>query len=183
MLRQQTNNNKRGQSKFGSPMNQFGAYEIVGQQNSDVESLFSGDYEIVGAAQKRQRMNPGVRQEPTPRREYHQILPFSSLAFAAGESRTLSITPQRTFRPEFLGVSSAHTGPNFTISTYTIGQDNMYVAQGDLIADLLSEVSVNMNRIVGYTANLGTIIVLVVKNISAGTANFYGAFTGTSLGN
>lgn len=159
-----------------------GGYEITGA-NGDVEELFQGDYEIVGARQRRAPNQPGVRNEPKPRNEYHQILPFSSLAFAAAETRTLEIRPQRPFRPEFVGLSSTHTGAFFVISTYTIGQDNMFVAQGDLIGDLLTEASFNLNRIVGYTANLGTVVILVVRNIGSSAHDFYGAFTGTSLGN
>lgn len=165
-----------------------GDYEVVGADEDALAEYFEGDYEVVGATGRRRRVGvkgqPRVRRSRVPRNEYHQILPCTALTFSIGETRTIKLTPQRTFRPEIFGVSSAHTGPFFTLSFYSIGQDNQFVGEGVVPCDLFTEVAVHTSRIVGYTANLGNTITLTVTNISGVAGkNFYGAFLGTSLGN
>lgn len=159
-------------------------------QDDPMSELFSGDYEIVGEheiyganaqALAKARAAGGVLVADRPiRREYTQVLPATSEAIAAGASRVITLTPQRPFRPEFFRASSTHTAPFFVISGYTVGQDNQFVGPGDIPCDIFSEVAL-YSGIKGYTANLGTIITLTVRNIDAAQRDFRAAFLGTSL--
>ena len=163
------------QSGFGADYEIMGAYEIMGDPTASpaakslaMSTLAARSGKVVGMQQ--------------PRREYAQTLPCTSLDFAVAESREISLQPQRPFRPEKFRASSTHTAPFFTITAYSIGQDNQFVGPGSIPVDLFSEVSL-YSQIEAYTANLGNLISLTVQNISAAERDFRAAFFGTSLGN
>lgn len=163
--------------------------------------VFGGDYEIMGAYEilGSPAASPAMKSaaaaliqaravggkavlQTTPRREYAQTLPCTSLEIEAGDSRDIELKPQRPFRPEKFRASSTHTAPFFVISAYSIGQDNQFVGPGTIPVDLFSEVAL-YSQIEAYTANLGNLITLTVQNIDTETHDFRAAFFGTSLAN
>lgn len=162
------------QAAFGADYEIMGAYEIMGDATASpmakaaAASVLARSGKIVGQQQ--------------PRREYSQTLPCTSLDFDAAESREISLQPQRPFRPEKFRASSTHTAPFFTITAYSIGQDNQFVGPGSIPVDLFSEVAL-YSQIEAYTANLGNLISLTVQNINSQNRDFRAAFFGTSLGN
>lgn len=160
---------------FGADYEIMGAYEIMGDPAASpaakslaMSALAAKSGKVVGNYQ--------------PRREYSQTLPCTSLDFDPAESREISLQPQRPFRPEKFRASSTHTAPFFTITAYSIGQDNQFVGPGSIPVDLFSEVAL-YSQIEAYTANLGNLISLTVQNIAATAKDFRAAFFGTSLGN
>jgi hypothetical protein len=162
------------QPAFGQDYAIMGAYEIMGdvtaspaQKALAMQTLANGG-QVVGQTQ--------------PRRTYSQTLPCTSLDFDPGDSREISLQPQRPFRPEKFRASSTHTAPFFTITAYSIGQDNQFVGPGSIPVDLFSEVAL-YSQIEAYTANLGNLITLTVENIDTENRDFRAAFFGTSLGN
>jgi hypothetical protein len=177
----------------------FVGSDMVLGADDPMSELFSGtdysimgtDYEIMGQAQGADNASARqlalaraaggvVVQGKAVRREYTQILPFSFENIAAGATQVITIQPQRPFRPEYFRCSSTFTAPFFVINQYTVGQDNQFVASGDVPCDVFSEVSL-YNAIKGYTANLGTLIIMGVRNIDSQTRSFRAAFFGTSL--
>lgn len=176
---------------FGGDESAFGAPSpVVWGGDPDYEIL--GAYEILGSdvASPSQKANAAallasrgkVVTTSSPRREYAQVLPCTSLAVTAGAQREISLNPQRPFRPEKFRASSTHTAPFFVITAYSIGQDNQFVGPGSIPVDLFSEVAL-YSQIEAYTANLGSLITLTVQNIDGNTRDFRAAFFGTSLGN
>lgn len=152
----------------------MGAYEILGSpaatpaMQAVAQGILARNGKVVGTTQ--------------PRREYSQVLPFTSLAVLTGATREIQVQPQRPFRPEKFRASSTHTAPFFVITAYSIGQDNQFVGPGSIPCDLFSEVAL-YSQIEAYTANLGSLITMTVQNIDANTRDFRAAFFGTSLGN
>jgi hypothetical protein len=152
----------------------MGAYEILGDASSSPAAK-SAAASILAARGK-------VVGTTSPRREYSQVLPCTSLTILTGATREIQLNPQRPFRPEKFRASSTHTAPFFVITAYSIGQDNQFVGPGSIPVDLFSEVAL-YSQIEAYTANLGSLITLTVQNIDANTRDFRAAFFGTSLGN
>ncbi len=180
--------------------NEFGSTSqpvVWGQPASPIVWAGDPDYEIMGAYEimgdataspaakslamaTLQRGGKVVGQQ-TPRREYSQTLPCTSLAVDIADTREISLQPQRPFRPEKFRASSTHTAPFFVITAYSIGQDNQFVGPGSIPCDLFSEVAL-YSQIEAYTANLGNLITLSVTNIDTEIRDFRAAFFGTSLG-
>ncbi len=150
----------------------YGAYEIMGNPASSpamkavAAAVLTKSAKVVGQVQ--------------PRREGAQTLPCTSLTVLTTATRDISLQPQRPFRPEKFRASSTHTAPFFTITAYSIGQDNQFVGPGSIPCDLFSEVAL-YSQISAYTANLGNLITLTVQNIDVNTRDFRAAFFGTSL--
>lgn len=176
---------------FGNDESPFGgATPVVWGGDPDYEIL--GAYEILGdptaspmakaAANSLLASRGKVVGQVSPRREYSQVLPCTSLAILTGATRDIQLNPQRPFRPEKFRASSTHTAPFFVITAYSIGQDNQFVGPGSIPCDLFSEVAL-YSQIEAYTANLGSLITMTVQNIDANTRDFRAAFFGTSLGN
>lgn len=173
-----------GLAVYGSPRSAFGAdYEILGAYEilGDASSSPAAKSAASALLAARQMGGSAVLQQ-TPRREYKQVLPCTSLAIGAGLTRDISLTPQRPFRAEKFRASSTHTAPFFVITAYSIGQDNQFVGPGSIPVDLFSEVAL-YSQIEAYTANLGNLITLSVQNIDTNTRDFRAAFFGTSLAN
>ncbi len=99
--------------------------------------------------------------EVQPSQMRRQILPFRE-SFTLSQTRTLTLQPQRKFRPERLSFASA-TAVNFTVSDVSIAQEPQFVAPGTLSAQLFTEVSVGM-ELRSKTANLGAIISITATN-------------------
>lgn len=152
----------------------LGAYEILGDVNATAP--------MKAAAQALLASKGKVVTTTSPRREYSQVLPCTSLAITTLAQREIQLNPQRPFRPEKFRASSTHTAPFFVITAYSIGQDNQFVGPGSIPVDLFSEVAL-YSQIEAYTANLGSLITLTVQNIDTNTRDFRAAFFGTSLGN
>lgn len=167
----------------------FGDFTAMG--DDDYEEVL-GALEIMGAAKGKgsnalraaalAKAAGGATVRTTkPKWLYNQILPCTSSAtVAAAASTDLELKPQRPFRPDFYRASSYHTAPFFTISQYSIGQENQFVASGNIPVDLFSEVSVNTGT-QGQTANLGNTIVLTFNNISDASKYVRSAFFGKTL--
>lgn len=179
------------EAAFGSPSPVvWGAPHQSFAGDPDYEIL--GAYEILGdpsatplaknAAQALLQAKGKVVTTTSPRREYSQVLPCTSLAITTGAVREIQLNPQRPFRPEKFRASSTHTAPFFVLTAYSIGQDNQFVGPGSIPCDLFSEVAL-YSQVEAYTANLGSLITLTVQNIDANTRDFRAAFFGTSLGN
>jgi hypothetical protein len=152
----------------------LGAYEILGDTTAS-PAMKSAAASLLVAKGK-------VVTTTSPRREYSQVLPCTSLAITTLATREIQLNPQRPFRPEKFRASSTHTAPFFVITAYSIGQDNQFVGPGSIPVDLFSEVAL-YSQIEAYTANLGSLITLTVQNIDGNTRDFRAAFFGTSLGN
>ena len=152
----------------------LGAYEILGDPSAS-PAMKAGAAAALASRGK-------VVTQSSPRREYAQVLPCTSLTILAGATREIQLNPQRPFRPEKFRASSTWTAPFFVITAYSIGQDNQFVGPGSIPCDLFSEVAL-YSQIEAYTANLGSLITMTVQNIDANTRDFRAAFFGTSLGN
>lgn len=163
----------------------LGDDEIFGDDSVDGEAM--GYDEIFGGPPKKKtsmsrrvamaRAAGGVytgKTEPTTMRE--QPLPFSR-SYTTGEQFTISLQPQRMFRPERLVFASV-TATFFTISDVSIAQEPQFVAPGSTLAQLFSEVSVGM-RLRGKTANLGALVSINATNIDTTTRVLYGTIIGT----
>lgn len=105
-----------------------------------------------------------------------QTLPFKQ-AYTASQTASVSLTPQRLFRPERLTFASL-TAIYFEINSVNIAQEPQYVAEGVALAQLFTEVAVGM-RLKGKTANLGAQIVINATSIDAANSRtLYGMFVG-----
>lgn len=94
---------------------------------------------------------------------FYQILPFSR-DYTAGESFPIALYPQRTFRVDNLVVTSPE-GPYFELSKWSVGQDNMFVADGSVNCAAFSEGAAQRGlELRGFTANQGAQIVLGFTN-------------------
>jgi hypothetical protein len=158
----------------------LGAIEILGSPHASQRQKSAAMQRLQVAALAREA-GGAVVTEREPKWLYNQILPCSSSATVlASASLDLELKPQRTFRPDFFRASSFHTAPFFTLSAYAIGQENQFVASGNVPIDLFSEVSLNTGMR-GQTSNLGNTLTLTVNNISADSHFFRGAFFGKTL--
>lgn len=111
-----------------------------------------------------------------------QILPLPVTNILHTATETVSAQPQRDFRVERLIVPS-FCARYFSITSFTVGQDNQFVAAGEVSAQAFSEVAVG-SRLEGNTANIGNLIVLTVKNIdTTNDYDFYSSISGTTLTN
>ncbi len=168
----------------------FGDFTAMGDDNYE-EVL--GALEIMGAAKAQNSAANRLRAQALakaaggatvrttkPKWLYNQILPCTSLSVGAGLPVDVELKPQRPFRPDFYRASSYHSAPYFTVSQYAIGQENQFVAAGNIPLDLFSEVSVNSGT-QGQTANLGNTITLTFNNISDATRSLRSAFFGKTL--
>lgn len=94
---------------------------------------------------------------------FYQLLPFYAVV-PAGTTETVSARPQRTFRIDALVVDSLEGG-FFTLNTWTVGQNNMYVANGRVRCSVFSEGAAQRGlSFRGFTANQGTDVTLVFEN-------------------
>lgn len=169
-----------GPVTWGSPFAGDPDYEILGAYEILGDASASPAAKSAAAAVLAQRGK--VVTTSSPRREYSQVLPCTSLTVLTGATREIQLNPQRPFRPEKFRASSTHTAPFFVITAYSIGQDNQFVGPGSIPCDLFSEVAL-YSQIEAYTANLGSLITMTVQNIDGNTRDFRAAFFGTSLGN
>jgi hypothetical protein len=106
-----------------------------------------------------------------------QIMPFEEASVGAGLAVDIIARPQRKIRTERLVVGS-DIASDFTFSRLTIGQDNMFVSNGNISCGVFSEVAVGM-KMRGYTASLGTVVTMTVTNRSAAAITFRAAIRGT----
>jgi len=142
--------------------------------NDNIDSLlgnddFMGDDDFMGGDEM-----AGSRSGPQ-----EQFYPFTRTSFATGVSADITGRPQRKFRTERLVVASI-IAADFTFSRLLIGQDNMFVANGDASCQLFSEAAVGM-RLRGYTAVPGLDITITVTNRAAGTLVFSGGIVGSAV--
>jgi len=140
---------------------------------SDIDSLLGND-DFVGNDEMTGDELSGSRSGPQ-----EQFYPFTRTSFATGVSADITGRPQRKFRTERLVVASI-IAADFTFSRLLIGQDNMFVANGDASCQLFSEAAVGM-RLRGYTAVPGLDITITVTNRAAGTLVFSGGIVGSAV--
>jgi len=176
----------------GTPkMHYIGNDEIVGGDGFaavgyDYSEIFGGD-SYVGAdspglvAEVAQARAAGgvavVKRQPQTLRE--QSLPFYR-AYTASETATISLTPQRMFRPERLTFASL-TALYFLLNSINIAQEPQFVADGATLAQLYTEVAVGM-RLKGKTANRGALITINLTNLDAVNARtVYGQIVGPAV--
>lgn len=156
----------------------FGDDEIFGGEALGYDEIFGGPPKPTLAGRIRTARSAGgvytAKTEPSTMRE--QPLPFSR-SFSANEQFTISLQPQRMFRPERL-VFASLTAAFFTLSDVSIAQEPQFVAPGSTLAQLFSEVSVGM-RLRGKTANLGALVSINATNIDTTTRVLYGTIIGT----
>lgn len=115
-----------------------------------------------------------ANKQPTNMRV--QSLPFKQ-SYGAGTTANVQLTPQRLFRPERLTFASL-TAIYFQINSVSIAQEPQFVAEGQALAQLYTEVAVGM-RLKGKTANLGAQIVIAATNLDAdNTRILWGQFVG-----
>lgn len=154
-------------------MHYIGDDEIMGGDaiGYDYTEIFGGD-EVGGGAPPalvekvaQARRAGGVfvgKREPSTLRE--QSLPFYR-SYTASETATVSLQPQRMFRPERLTFASL-TALYFLLNSINIAQEPQFVADGATLCQLYTEVAVGM-RLKGKTANLGALITINLTNLDA----------------
>lgn len=167
-------------------MDYVGDDEIMGGDafGYDYSEMFGADDGGAGpglvAQVARARQAGGVyvaKKQPQSLRE--QSLPFYR-AYTPSETFTLSLTPQRMFRPERLTFASL-TAQYFLLFSVSIAQEPQFVADGATLCQLYSEVAVGM-RLKGKTANLGAVISIGLTNIDSGNAHtVYGQIVGPAV--
>lgn len=113
---------------------------------------------------------------------FHFILPFSrDIPAGVGSRVQLQLHPQRDFRVDNLIITSPE-GPFFELHNWTVGQDNMFVAQGSVNCAAFSEGAAQKGLgLRGYTANNGTLIILDVENRDTNPHRISGFLSGPSL--
>jgi hypothetical protein len=157
-----------------------GAHEIVGAQEiigDELDALVSGD-EIIGATTHKPRSGLHAQVvNRAPDRLRRMTIGFGTTAVTTGQSVTISITPQETFRPERMIIPSS-IAADYSITDIKVGQRSQLVASGAIPAMVYSEVSVD-SYVHWDTANVGNTISLTITNNGAGTTNFVGALHGT----
>lgn len=117
-----------------------------------------------------------VIRNTQPKNMRVQSLPFKA-SFTAGQTQNVQLTPQRLFRPERLTFASL-TAIYFQINSVSIAQEPQFVAEGQALAQLYTEVAVGM-RLKGKTANLGAQIVIGATNLDADNSRvLWGQFVG-----
>jgi len=95
---------------------------------------------------------------------FYQILPFYLEGVAAGAQVNVNLNPQRTFRVDALVIDSLEGG-FFTLDSWNVAQNNMFVAQGRVRATVFSEVAAQRGlNLRGFTANQGAQITLQFTN-------------------
>ena len=110
---------------------------------------------------------------------FYQMLPFSR-NYAAGESFTLELKPQRSFRADNLVVTSPE-GPFFELNAWLVGQENV-VAQGSVNCAAFSEGAAQRGLDMrGYTANQGALINLGFINMDTEPHGVSGMLTGPAM--
>lgn len=139
---------------LGSDMALLGAETFIGAEG---ESLLA---QVAAARQANGYVATAKQAVPAA---FYQLLPFSA-DYVASESRTLQLQPQRTFRADNLVVSSPE-GPYFELYLWTVGQENMFVADGSVNCAVFSEGAAQRGlQMRGFTANQGAIINLGFRN-------------------
>jgi len=155
-------------SIFSSNQNRYESF-----LGADIDSLLGND-DFMGSDEMGSDEMSGSRGGPQ-----EQFYPFTRTSFATGVSADITGRPQRKFRTERLVVASG-IASDFTFSRLLIGQDNMFVANGDASCQLFSEAAVGM-RLRGYTAVPGLDITITVTNRAAGTLVFSGGIVGSAV--
>jgi hypothetical protein len=155
----------------------LGDDEILGYDAFGAEDFFGGEAPDKVGRLARVRAAGGVEvAQVQPSQMRRQVLPFRQ-SFALSTTATITLQPQRKFRPERLSFASA-TAAFFTITDVSIAQEPQFVAPGTLSAQLFTEVSVGM-ELRAKTANLGSIISITATNQdAANTQILAGQITG-----
>lgn len=157
----------------------IGEDEIVGGDTMvgyDYTDMFGGDDPGVAEVAAARAAGGVVIRKKSPQTLREQTLPFAQ-AYTAAQTANTTLSPQRMFRPERLTFASL-TAQYFLLNSLTIAQEPQFVADGQALCQLFSEVAVGM-RLKGKTANLGAQIVLGLTNLDAVNAHtVYGQFVG-----
>lgn len=111
------------------------------------------------------------------RQSFRQLLPMDQPLVAAGAIVTITMQPQRLFRPERLTVAS-EIAEFFNILQFNVGATPQFVSPGPVPAQILSEVGVQV-QLSGDTANLGNLVTLQVHNIDGDPHLFKATLIGT----
>lgn len=178
----------------------FSGEEIIGDDEDD-EMDFSGDSVFGAEVRKLARKAKTRTQQQMLARLLHaqnipsgtkivrdnlkilrvQVLPLPVTAILAGQTEDVVAAPQRPIRVERLVVPS-FVAEYFTITQFSVGQENQFVESGEISCQSFSEVAVG-SRLQGNTASIGNRINLSVKNIDAADQTFYGSISGSVLTN
>lgn len=152
----------------------YGRRSIVGQ-----DRYFVGADDPSGLAQQAALARAAggfvVQDKTVAPAPFYQLLPFSR-DFEAGEAFVLQLYPQRTFRVDNLLVTSPE-GPFFELTSWSVGQDNMFVAQGSVNCAAFSEGAAQRGlELRGFTANQGAQITLGLQNMDTETGHRVSGF-------
>ena len=152
-----------------------GGDTLVGYDYRDMLGAEVTDAQAAHVAAARAAGGHVITNNP-PQNMRVQSLPFKQ-TYTAASSANVQLTPQRLFRPERLTFASL-TAIYFQINSVSIAQEPQFVAEGQALAQLYTEVAVGM-RLKGKTANLGAQIVIAATNLDAdNTRILWGQFVG-----
>lgn len=111
---------------------------------------------------------------------FFQMLPFS-VDVPGNTPVRLQLLPQRTFRVDNLIVTSPE-GPFFELTQWTVGQETMFVADGQVncaaFSEGASQVGLGMR---GFTANQGASIILAFENRDTEPHRLSGFLSGPTM--
>jgi hypothetical protein len=153
----------------------LGGETLVGYDYAELLGADASPEEVHQVAMARQAGGHVIaRKAPSTMRV--QSLPFKQ-DYTASQTANVQLTPQRLFRPERLTFASL-TAIYFQINSVSIAQEPQFVAEGQALAQLYTEVAVGM-RLKGKTANLGAQIVIAATNLDTlNSRTLWGQFVG-----
>lgn len=156
-------------------------------------ALFGGDYALFGADEAGGTMTQAEKvalarqtggymsgEADVVPIGFYQLLPFY-VDVAANTTVTVSARPQRTFRIDALVVDSLEGG-FFTLDSWSVGQNNMFVANGRVRCSVFSEGAAQRGlSFRGFTANQGTDVTLVFTNTDDESHILSGILSGPAM--
>lgn len=166
------------------------AYEI----GDEVDSLLSGEVGATrrgsramarrmpsSALQARLAQQGTLVRESAPTRARQYPLGFDSgvAGVAGGATAAIQAQPQVVFRPSRLIVPAA-IAPAFILNFLTIGKDNMFASAGALPCEAFTNTAV-ATELKLATAQVSSIIVMNVTNVSAGLLRFMAVLIGDAI--
>lgn len=122
---------------------------------------------------------PSIMARPIQGVLRRQILPIPATAVPAGGQATVTLQPQRAFRVEKLVLSSTSVPSSVVVSDISVGAERQFVSAGDVPLSAFTADAVGTG-LRGDTAQPGTTVTLLLRNIGAAAETVSGAFFGTS---
>jgi hypothetical protein len=173
----------------------IGYQEIIGMDElDDLLDELSGE-DIVGRAAAKKQLAQGLANKmararnidpravalvdrgPGPRRR--KVLPGTTTNVGAGATVTITLESEENFRPERLVVDPTNAG-SFEISSCKVGTEEQFVGAGQMPASAFSPDAQDTD-VHFKTLNVGSKLILVVTNTTAGGLDFAFGFIGTAV--